>query len=56
MDKKDKKRLEVLRQKIDKTRKLIAAAQAQPDDPQELRSLQQQLVDLEKEIEQLKQK
>jgi Spy/CpxP family protein refolding chaperone len=56
VDKKDKKRLEVLRQKVEKTRKLIAAAQAQPDDPHELNALQQQMVELQKEIDELKSK
>jgi hypothetical protein len=56
MDKKDKKRLEVLRQKIDKTQKLIQAAQSQPDDPLDLIELKRQLTVLLSEVEELKQK
>jgi hypothetical protein len=56
MDKKDKKRLEVLRQKIDKTQKLIHAAQSQPDDPLELIELKRQLAVLLSDVEDLKQK
>jgi hypothetical protein len=56
VDKKDKKRLDILRQKVEKTQKLIAAAQAQPDDPHELGSLKQQLSELQKEIDEIKKK
>lgn len=56
MDKKDKKRLEILRQKADKTQQLIVAAKAQLDDPKELIELQQQLAAFQAEIAELKQK
>ncbi len=56
MDKKDKKRLEVLRQKVDKTMKLLADAQAQTDEPDEISKLRQQLLEYQTEISQLKQK
>jgi len=54
MDKKAKKRLEVLRQKLEKTQKLITAARLQPDEPQELADLQHQLQTIQDEIEQLR--
>ena len=56
MDKKSKKRLEILRQKIEKTQKLLAAALAQTDDPQEVKELEQQLADYHAEIAEIKQK
>ena len=54
MDKKNKKRLEVLRQKIDKTQKLIVAAKAQPDEPGELRDLEQELSRYQAEVAEIK--
>ena len=56
VDKKDKKRLEVLRQKVEKTVKLLADAQAQTDEPDEVSKLRQQLSEYQTEISQLKQK
>ena len=47
MDKKTKKRLEVLRQKVEKTQKLLAAAKQQTDDPNEVSQLETQIVELE---------
>jgi len=54
MDKKSKKRLEVLRQKVEKTQKLIAAAKQQTDDPDEVAQLETQIADYKSEIEKLK--
>ncbi len=54
MEKKAKKRLEVLRQKSEKQQKLIAAAQAQQDEPGELEALKKQLVAIQAEIDKLK--
>ena len=54
MDKKTKKRLEVLRQKVEKTQKLLAAAKQQTDDPDEVAQLEAQIVELKAEIERLK--
>ncbi len=54
MDKKTKKRLEVLRQKVEKTQKLIAAAKQQTDDPDEVAQLEAQITELKAEIERLK--
>ena len=54
MDKKSKKRLEVLRQKVEKTQKLIAAAKQQTDDPDEVAQLETQIAEYKSEIEKLK--
>ena len=43
MDKKDKKRMEVLQQKIGKLQQLLAAAKKQPDDPAEAPRLEKEL-------------
>ena len=56
MDKKFKKRLEVLRQKVEKTQKLLAAALAQTDDPEEVKLLERQLAEYHAEIAEIKQK
>jgi len=55
MDKKAKKRLQVLRQKLEKSEKLLAAAKAQPDEPGEAERIEQQIHDYKTEIEKLKQ-
>ena len=54
MDKKKKKRLEVLRQKVQKTQKLLTAAKQQTDDPNEVSQLENQIAELKSEIDQLK--
>lgn len=54
MDKKTKKRLEVLRQKVEKNQKLLAAAKQQTDDPDEVTQLETQIADLKSEINELK--
>ena len=56
MDKKEKKRLEVLRQKLEKSEKLLVAAQAQTDDPNEIVDLKKQIANYRTEIEELKKK
>lgn len=56
MDKKTKKKIEVLRQKQDKTQKLLNDAKAQTDDPAEVESLQQRIDAIKTEIETLKAK
>ena len=43
MDKKDKKRMEVLQQKIAKLQQLLAGAKKQPDDPAEVPRLEKEL-------------
>ena len=55
MDKKDKKRIEVLQQKIAKLQHLLAAAKKQPDDPAEVPRLEQDLAAARAELAALKQ-
>ena len=54
MDKKAKKRIEVLRKKITQLQQLIAAARQQPDDPDEPRRLQAELDKAQEELSKLK--
>lgn len=54
MDKRDKKRAEVLKQKLAKLRQLLAAARAQTDDPDEVRNLEKQIAEATAELEKLK--
>jgi hypothetical protein len=54
MDKRDKKRSEVLKQKITKLRQLLTAAKLQPDDQDEIRDLEKQLADATAELAKLK--
>ena len=56
MDKKTKKRLEILRQKVEKTQKLLTDAKQQTDEPDEIRKVEQQIADLKAEIAELKSK
>lgn len=54
MDKKAKKRTEVLRKKIAQLQQLLAAAKQQPDDPEEPARLQADLDKAQKELHELK--
>lgn len=54
MDKKSKKRLEVLRAKLEKSQKLLKDARAQTDDPAEVDQIQQQIKVIEAEIAELR--
>ena len=54
MDKKAKKRLEVLRKRQEKLRQQIAGARDQMDDPEELAGLEKEMADVLGEIERLK--
>jgi hypothetical protein len=54
MDKKDKKRLDVLQQKIGKLQQLLAAAKKQPDDPADVPRLEKELASAHAELAQLK--
>ncbi len=56
MDKKTKKRLEILRQKLEKTQKLLVAAKQQTDEPDEIRNIERQIEELKSEIDELKKK
>jgi hypothetical protein len=55
MDRKQKKRIEVLQQKIAKLQKLLAAAKQQPDDPAEPARLEQELAAAHAELNKVKQ-
>ena len=54
MDKRDKRRAEVLRQKIQKLQQLLTAAKQQPDDVDEIRDLEKQLAEAKDEFSKLK--
>lgn len=54
MDKKAKKRVEVLRKKVEKYQQLLSAAKAQPDDPDEIVQLEKDIADAQAEITKLK--
>ena len=54
MDKKEKKRIEVLQQKIGKLQQLLTAAKQQPDDPAEPARLEQELAAARAEMAALK--
>ena len=54
MDKKTKKRLDVLQQKITKLQRLLAAEKEQPDDPEEIPRLEAELVKAHAEMSSLK--
>lgn len=54
MDKKDKKRMEVLQQKIAKLQQLLAGAKKQPDDPAEVPRLEKELAAAHAELATLK--
>ena len=54
MDKKGKKRLEVLRQKLQKNETLLAAAKQQTDEPDEIENIERQIAELKTEIEKIK--
>ena len=53
MDKKAKKRSDVLRQRLTKLQQLIAAAKKQPDDAAELAQFQRELADVQAELAKL---
>jgi hypothetical protein len=54
MDKRDKKRSEVLKTKLQKLRQLLAAAKQQPDDLDEIRDLEKQIADATVELAKIK--
>jgi len=56
MDKKTKKRLEILRQKIEKARKVLAAAKQQTDEPDEIQNIEKQIEEFQAEVTELKNK
>ena len=54
MDKKAKKRVEVLRQRIQKLKQQLSGAKQQDDEPGEVERLEKEISDSQKEIENLK--
>ena len=54
MDKRDKKRIDVLNQRLAKLRQQLSGARKQMDDPDEVRRLEQQLSEVEAELQKLK--
>ncbi len=54
MDKKSKKKLEVLRDKIRRLQQQLSGAKAQPDEVGEVERLTAEIEGLEKQVEQLK--
>lgn len=54
MDKKDKKRIEVLQQKIAKLQQQLAGAKKQPDDPADIPRLENELAAAHAELSKLK--
>lgn len=54
MDKKTKKRLEILRQKVERSQKLLAAAKEQTDEPNEIVQIEKQIEEYKSEIAELK--
>lgn len=54
MDKKAKKKIQTLNQRIQKLRQQLAGAKTQVDDPDELQVLQKQIADADAEVAKLK--
>lgn len=54
MDKKAKKRIEVLQQRLQKLRQQLAGAKQQPDDPQDAINLEKEIKDVAADLEKLK--
>jgi hypothetical protein len=54
MDKKARKRLEILRKRQEKLRQQLAGARSQMDDPEEVVSIEREIAEVEAEIEKLK--
>jgi hypothetical protein len=54
MDKKTKKKVQALNLRLQKLRQQLAGSKQQMDDPDELRSLEQQIADAEAELAKVK--
>lgn len=54
LNKKQKKQIEALKNKIQKTQQLLSAAKNQPDDPAEVPRLEKEISDMQAEIEKIK--
>ncbi len=55
MDKKAKKKIQTLHQRIQKLRQQLAGARQQADDPGEIEALERQIAEAEAQVEKLKQ-
>ena len=54
MDKKAKKKLDVIRQRLQKLRLQLSGAKQQADEPDEVEKLEREIADLESQAEKLK--
>jgi len=54
MDKKTKKKVDVLQKRLQKTQQQLAGARKQMDDPEELSRLEKEVADLTAQLEKLK--
>jgi hypothetical protein len=54
MDKKAKKRIDVLQQKLQKLRLQLSGAKKQPDEPEDIVRLEREIAGIEAELQQLK--
>ncbi len=54
MDKKAKKRIDLLQQKLQKLRQQLAGAKKQPDEPEEIKRLEPEIAAAENELRKLK--
>ena len=54
MDKRDQKRIDVLNTRLTKLRSLLVAAKKQPDEPDEIKSLEKQIAEATAELAKLK--
>ncbi len=54
MDKKQKKRTDVLQQRLQKLKLQLSGARKQPDDPAEIPRLEKEIASVEAELEKLK--
>ena len=54
LNKKQKKQIDALKNKIQKTQQLLSAARNQPDDPAEAPRLEKEIADIQAEIEKIK--
>lgn len=54
MDKKAKKRIEVLKQRLPKLRQQLAGAKQQPDEPDDITRLEKEIADVEAELAKLR--
>jgi peptidoglycan hydrolase CwlO-like protein len=54
MDKKAKKRIDLLQQKLQKLRQQLAGAKKQPDEPEEIKRLESEIAAAENELRKLK--